>query len=613
MFYWTTKSARSYILLSKSREQLSRYQYATFPVLTEPVLQIPSRSINSERCSTSKMNNSKPPNILVYSADCPAKRKLIALLKDVLAVDTYTVYPVTEAQITAKAWPESTALLLLQGPVAKDLEKVFVDFFLDGGKLLASCTNLLSALLPKEFDYNAPLKEDSVPLAYRTLESLNVVQRLDRNLDMFENHRTQIVVDSKGHSNLLNFDIIAREDKENHVSMLSAKSYKTNGKALFSEIYLTDHERLSVNEAHTQLFKELLHNEMDITVKSHKCQEVLTFTNGFLIGSSEDKDLFLKHEKIVKQNLSLKNFALQFCSNEDVPPDPSQSLIPILLDQSPPNFSTAKYLAHLKTSSLGRPTLYLPVVTSSMDIVTPVTLSHGFVVIPRRQTSGNGRNNNAWLSPEGCAMFSIQLHVPLNSPLGQRLPMIQHLVAVAIVSAIHKATGSVLDVRLKWPNDIYANGQVKIGGSIINSQVQADRAIVNVGCGLNLSNSRPTVCVNDLIERKNRETDGDPLPKLQHEQLLAMIFNEIELLFDRVQSQDVEQLYRRYYDCWLHENQKVTVKGEDGQQEVAGQITGIDEYGYLLVTTEGRDIPFCVHPDGNSFDMMKGLIIPKYF
>jgi biotin---protein ligase len=46
-----------------------------------------------------------------------------------------------------------------------------------------------------------------------------------------------------------------------------------------------------------------------------------------------------------------------------------------------------------------------------------------------------------WLSPEGCLMFSLQLHVPLKSPLGERLPLVQHLVATAVVNSISKLPG----------------------------------------------------------------------------------------------------------------------------------------------------------------------------
>lgn len=43
--------------------------------------------------------------------------------------------------------------------------------------------------------------------------------------------------------------------------------------------------------------------------------------------------------------------------------------------------------------------------------------------------------------------------------------------------------------------------------------------------------------------------------------------------------------------------------------ERTAQILGIDDYGYLLVEVEGKKES--VHPDGNSFDMLRGLILPK--
>lgn len=60
-----------------------------------------------------------------------------------------------------------------------------------------------------------------------------------------------------------------------------------------------------------------------------------------------------------------------------------------------------------------------------------------------------------------------------------------------------------------------------------------------------------------------------------------------------------------FYDI---SNAKVTVIDAKGSNKTA-TIVGIDEFGFLLVeTTQGI---MTVHPDGNSFDMLQGLIIPK--
>ena len=41
------------------------------------------------------------------------------------------------------------------------------------------------------------------------------------------------------------------------------------------------------------------------------------------------------------------------------------------------------------------------------------------------------------------------------------------------------------------------------------------------------------------------------------------------------------------------------------------KILGLDEYGYLEVQSYQSGKSFTVHDDGNTFDMMKGLICPK--
>lgn len=54
-----------------------------------------------------------------------------------------------------------------------------------------------------------------------------------------------------------------------------------------------------------------------------------------------------------------------------------------------------------------------------------------------------------WLSPDGCVMVSIQLHIPLASRLGQRLSLIQHLVGTAMVNTIVTLKGYEVSTQLK--------------------------------------------------------------------------------------------------------------------------------------------------------------------
>jgi biotin--protein ligase len=91
----------------------------------------------------------------------------------------------------------------------------------------------------------------------------------------------------------------------------------------------------------------------------------------------------------------------------------------------------------LKTKVLGRTGLFFDVVESTHSVLEGCdTFPDGLVVIARRQNQGRGRSGNVWMSPEGCAMFSLRMRFPLQSELGRHLPLLQHIVALAIVLAV---------------------------------------------------------------------------------------------------------------------------------------------------------------------------------
>lgn len=93
----------------------------------------------------------------------------------------------------------------------------------------------------------------------------------------------------------------------------------------------------------------------------------------------------------------------------------------------------------LKTKILGRTCLYFDVIASTHSVLEGCdSFPDGLVVIARRQTQGRGRSGNVWMSPEGCAMFSMRIRFLLQSELGRHLSLLQHIVALAIVLAMKK-------------------------------------------------------------------------------------------------------------------------------------------------------------------------------
>jgi biotin--protein ligase len=71
------------------------------------------------------------------------------------------------------------------------------------------------------------------------------------------------------------------------------------------------------------------------------------------------------------------------------------------------------------------------------------------------------------------------------------------------------------------------------------------------GCGVNLSNQNPTVCINDLIERINKENNTSLRP-IPYEKYFAIVFNEIERIYFDVQKKGIDGFTDLYYKHWLH-------------------------------------------------------------
>lgn len=88
-------------------------------------------------------------------------------------------------------------------------------------------------------------------------------------------------------------------------------------------------------------------------------------------------------------------------------------------------------------------------------------------------------------------MFSILLRIPLTSIPTNKLVFVQYLVSLAIVEACRNE--GVLgkkgrDVRLKWPNDIYAvvhggegEQRKKIGGVLVNTSFSGGKVDIIIG------------------------------------------------------------------------------------------------------------------------------------
>ncbi|XP_069968909.1 uncharacterized protein Hcs isoform X2 [Bactrocera oleae] len=584
---------------------------------------------------------SKPTNVFVYSESASSREGALSTLKHILDRERYTIYAMTPQQLTQKYWMENTGLLVVCGNVPTNVGEILVDYFLCGGRVLSLCSDILNFVLPNY--RTAEVRENElVQFSYDKWQKIKMMHHIfcyqpspvKKNFSTDSDDATQSTTrkpsvelqDLRGKVHNLDVKVLGTEETWNTPSLLLANSVQSGGCAVFSQVHLetnplqfemdeSKYKILMQNEqVRMEILAHLLNKHLDISVRQfNTIGDKCTYQEAYFLGKHESKFELLEKIKSTgaKSNIiTTSKLTIQFCDKGDKPKSANTNVLPILIHSCPEDFSTVEYFDNLKTKYIGRLVIYAPFVSTSMNVISDLELIDGIAVLVRQQTEGVGRSNNQWISPLGCAMFSLQLHLSLDSPLGKRLPLLQHIIGLALVNTLKgNPTYKDLDIRLKWPNDIYANGLQKIGGLIVKTTMFGSKIIANIGCGINLDNEKPTTCINSMIGKYN-QTNRTNISILKYEEFIALTFNEIEIILEKVKSGDFDYFYDLYYEHWLHNLQKVNICDKFGSQQEA-TVIGINDIGYLQVRTVDGTIE-TVQPDGNSLDMLQGLIVPKY-
>ncbi|KAL1406391.1 biotin holocarboxylase synthetase [Vanrija albida] len=284
----------------------------------------------------------------------------------------------------------------------------------------------------------------------------------------------------------------------------------------------------------------------------------------------------------------------------------------------------------------------------------PLTFTASF------QLSGRGRGSNVWLSPPGCLQYTILLTLPAN--MANKMIFIQYLAALAICEAVDD--DGRLGVRIKWPNDIYAEvegvggtkvgggvkGRAKLGGILVNTNYVNGQWRILVGCGVNVLNALPTTSIStlhDLLATRSAAAGSsrDLPPPPSMEGTFARIMHSFELKWEQfLADKGFDGFMDEYHSRWLHSGQEVTLTTVTPHQRLRIQSITPD-HGLLRcvpldggrATTSGlsplydRDTDggyddrtskgwssassatqyVDLQPDGNSFDLMSGMIKKK--
>ncbi|XP_066507604.1 biotin--protein ligase isoform X2 [Hoplias malabaricus] len=586
----------------------------------------PYFSGQSRRVNTS----GKPPNVLVFTGGSEEQYKRVhALLCECIDTDSYTVYPLKPQQALGEPWLENALLLVIatEQQLTPQLQLRFLDYLSQGGKVLGLSSTLCPAGL--RLTSRVERKGRVCRLSFTKADSTEVQLSVMASGSMYEREPhdgSSAQVELWGE--LSNEGKEEEEEEEKDMVIVRVTHGEDSGEAVLCQVQLEtapDAEQVQSSAGFSELKMsnarryEVLTEILTSLGLSCELSQVPPPSPVFLLSTQPDlKSSFVRwirgqvdEEGILR---SLKTRMRVMWDRED-PAELAEGEV-ALHTEAPEflseHFSMETYSQNLQSQRLGRTLLYADVTSTTMDLLEGLMLKlpedMGLIAVAARQTKGKGRGGNAWLSPLGCAMFTLHLQVEINSSLGQRIPFLQHLAALAVVESVRSLPGyEDIDLRVKWPNDIYYSNLMKLGGVLVNSTVMGSTFHLLIGCGFNVSNSNPTICINDLVVQQNWE-QGCSLEPLSSSQLIARSVTLLEQLISQVQQQGPQAVLPLYYKRWVHGGTQVRLWSEDGPE---ADVVGLDDHGFLQVNSREHGL-VSVQPDGNSFDMLRNLIVTKH-
>ena len=202
------------------------------------------------------------------------------------------------------------------------------------------------------------------------------------------------------------------------------------------------------------------------------------------------------------------------------------------------------------------------------------------IFVAEQQTAGRGRLGRQWTSP-----MAANIYLSLRRRFNMGLPALSglSLVVGVIIAGSLRAQG-FSDIGLKWPNDIYAPGNKKCGGILIEVSGEANAEITAViGIGLNVR--------MPLHSAKNIDQDWTDLlhqsggRHLSRNEILAALLDALLQGLQRFEENGAGDFLSQWPEYDILQNRNVKLL--DGVQVQTGRVLGITEQGALRLQQEG--------------------------
>ncbi len=198
----------------------------------------------------------------------------------------------------------------------------------------------------------------------------------------------------------------------------------------------------------------------------------------------------------------------------------------------------------------------------------------GSVCFAEYQSAGKGRRGRQWVSPYGGNIYLSILWRFQQGPAA--ISGLSLAIGVAVIRALKQY--QINDIGLKWPNDIYSQGQ-KLGGILVEVSGETDGPCCAViGLGLNLFMPEAEA---EQINQAWTDLSKITGQRLLRNKLAGILLNQLLPVVSEYEDVGIQAFLEewRSYDCLAGKAATLFI----GQQQFEGVVQGIDANGMLLI------------------------------
>ena len=225
------------------------------------------------------------------------------------------------------------------------------------------------------------------------------------------------------------------------------------------------------------------------------------------------------------------------------------------------------------TNLIGQNVVYFETIDSTNTVAKQNDYKDGTVIIAESQTAGKGRLGRVWESECNTGIYMSIVLMPNIPP--ERIPMLTLVAGISVCNVLTKMCD--VDFKIKWPNDIVADGK-KVCGILTEGVISKNQNKAVVGIGINVDNKSFVDELSDKASSIYMLTNKS----FERESIINALLEEFEKAYNNYL--EGKPFIKDYEKLCININRQVTFV-KDGEQ-ITGTAASVAESGELVIKKE---------------------------